>query len=414
MTDVIIIGGGAAGMLAGVFLARAGKDVTIIEKNEKLGKKLYITGKGRCNVTNACATEEIFDSIISNKRFMYSSINSFTNYDVMGFFGELGLGLKVERGDRVFPESDKSSDVINAMVKELNNYGVSILYNTCVKDIIIENDKIAGVITDDNRKYFSKCILVATGGLSYPSTGSTGDGYRFARKAGHSITPTSPALVPFNVKEEYIKDLMGLSLKNVSAKIMLDKKCLYEDFGEMLFTHFGVSGPIVISASSKLTDYIRDNELKMYIDLKPALSVEQLDARLLRDFAEMMNKSFKNSLDGLLPKKLIGVVIALSGINPDKKINSVSKDERMKLVNCIKAFPCTLISLRSYNEAIITQGGIDTKEINPKTMESKRVKNLYFAGEVLDVDALTGGFNLQIAFSTAYAAAMGIINSNDE
>lgn len=412
MTDVIIVGGGAAGMLAGIYLLRAGKSVTIIEKNEKLGKKLYITGKGRCNITNACATEELFDSIITNKRFMYSTINGYTNYDVMGLFGELGLDIKVERGDRVFPESDKSSDVINALVKELNNLGAEILYKTTVTEVIVTEGSVSAVLTKDGKKHFAKNVIVATGGLSYPTTGSTGDGYRFAKQTGHTVTPLYPALVPFNVKEDYVRDLMGLSLKNVTGKILLNGKVLYEEFGEMLFTHFGVSGPIVISASSTLTKVVSKENLLMSVDLKPALTHEQLDARLLRDFEEMKNKSFKNSLDSLLPKKMIGVIIDLSGIDPDKKINAISKKERQGLVNLIKDFRFTLTGTRDFAEAIITQGGVDVKEIVPKTMESKKVNNLYFVGEVLDVDALTGGFNLQLAWSSAYGAAMGIINKN--
>ena len=408
MSHVIIIGGGAAGMMAGIWAARCGRQVEIFEKNEKCGKKVYITGKGRCNLTNAGDMEDVLNSIVTNKKFMYSALNQFTNYDVMGMFDELGLAIKVERGNRVFPESDKSSDVIRVLVQELNRLGVTIHYNMTVKNIGIKDGKFAYVEVENKKKHTADALIVATGGRSYVATGSTGDGYQFAKSMGHSITKLTPALVPFNTKEEYVKELQGLSLRNIAVKIMDGEKEVYSDFGELLFTHFGVSGPTIISASSMLTDRISKGPLKLYIDLKPALDEKQLDERFLRDFNENKNKALKNALDGLYPKKLIPVMIHLSGIDENKKINEISKAERMELVHLTKNFPVTLTGLRGYNEAIITKGGINVKEINPSTMESRLVKGVYFAGEVLDVDALTGGFNLQIAWSSAYAAAHAI------
>lgn len=408
MSSVLIIGGGAAGMMAGIIAARNGHKVTILEKNEKCGKKVFITGKGRCNLTNAGDMEDVLNSIVTNKKFMYSSLNQFSNYDVMGFFDELGLAIKVERGNRVFPESDKSSDVIGCLVRELNRLNVAVWYNTAVKDVVMKENVFSYVVDSGGKKWSADHLIIATGGRSYPSTGSTGDGYTFAEKMGHTITKTTPALVPFNAMEEYIKRLQGLSLRNIAVTIMDEGKEVYSDFGELLFTHFGVSGPTVISASSLLTDRISRRNLHMYIDLKPALSREQLDDRILRDFSENKNKALKNALDNLYPKKLIPVMIELSGIDENKKVNEISKAEREQMLHLTKNFPVTLTGLRGYNEAIITQGGVNVKEINPATMASKLVKNVSFAGEVLDVDALTGGFNLQVAWSTAYAAASGI------
>ncbi len=408
MSKVIVIGGGAAGMMAAITAARKGLWVTLIEKNEKLGKKLFITGKGRCNITNAGDSEDLFNSIVTNKKFMYSSLNGFSNYDVLGFFDELGLPIKIERGNRVFPESDHSSDVIAALNKELRRQKVDVRLNTVVKDIIVKDNRACGVVTvfgNVEEKIDADYVIVATGGNSYQSTGSTGDGYRFARKLGHDVTSILPALVPFTVKEEWEADLQGLSLKNISITVYDGQKELYSDFGEMLFTHFGVSGPVILSASSFVAGKLKGRNLKLVIDLKPALSFEQLDERILRDFDEEKNKSFKNSLDKLLPKKLIPVVVMLSGIEGNKKVNEITRTERQKLVKLLKEFELTLTGLRGFNEAIITQGGVNVKEINPGTMESKIVKNLMFAGEVLDVDAVTGGFNLQIAWSTGYAAA---------
>ena len=408
MKNVVITGGGPAGMMAAITAARRGFKVTLVEKNEKLGKKLFITGKGRCNITNAGDSEDLFNSIVTNRKFMFSSFNGFSNYDTLGFFDELGLNIKIERGNRVFPESDHSSDVIGALNRELKRLSVDVRLNTEVKDIIVNGGKATGVVVKCSGKESTiqaDNVIVATGGNSYQSTGSTGDGYRFARKLGHSVTPIVPALVPFNVAEDWESDLQGLSLKNVSIVVLDGKQEIYSDFGEMLFTHFGVSGPLILSASSFAARRIKEHPLKLVIDLKPALSQEQLDERILRDFDEEKNKAFKNSLDKLLPKKMIPVIVRLSDIDGNKKVNEITKQERQKLVSLIKGLELTITGLRGFNEAIITQGGINVREINPTTMESKLVKNLYFAGEVLDVDALTGGFNLQIAWSTGYAAA---------
>ena len=408
MKNVVITGGGPAGMMAAITAARRGFKVTLVEKNEKLGKKLFITGKGRCNITNAGDTEDLFNSIVTNRKFMFSSFNGFSNYDTLGFFDELGLQIKIERGNRVFPESDHSSDVIGALNRELKRLSVDVRLNTEVKDIIVNGGKATGVVVKCSGKESTiqaDNVIVATGGNSYQSTGSTGDGYRFARKLGHSVTPILPALVPFNVAEDWESDLQGLSLKNVSIVVLDGKQEIYSDFGEMLFTHFGVSGPLILSASSFAARRIKEHPLKLIIDLKPALSQEQLDERILRDFDVEKNKAFKNSLDKLLPKKMIPVIVRLSDIDGNKKVNEITKQERQRLVSLIKGLELTLTGLRGFNEAIITQGGINVREINPTTMESKLVKNLYFAGEVLDVDALTGGFNLQIAWSTGYAAA---------
>lgn len=408
MANVIVIGGGAAGMMAAITAVSQGHNVTLFEKNEKLGKKLFITGKGRCNFTNAGDAEDIFNSVVTNKKFLYSAFNGFSNYDTMGFFGELGLDFKVERGNRVFPSSDHSSDVIGALSRRMKQLGVKVELNTQVDEVIANNGEFSAVKVTDaynkKRTVSADKLIIATGGNSYQSTGSTGDGYKFAKSLGHEVTPILPALVPFIVKEEWERDLQGLSLKNVSVTIYDDKKIVYSDFGEMLFTHFGVSGPTVLSASSYAAKIIKNRPLKLVIDLKPALDEQQLDERILRDFEEFKNKSFKNSLDKLLPKKLIPVIVELSKIEPDKKIHDITKQERMTLVKLIKNLTLTLTGLRGFNEAIITQGGVSVKQINPTTMESKLVKNVYFVGEVIDVDAVTGGFNLQIAWSTAYAA----------
>lgn len=414
MSNVIVIGGGAAGMMAAITAASNGHKVTLYEKNEKLGKKLFITGKGRCNFTNAGDAEDIFNSVVTNKKFLYSAFNGFSNYDTMGFFDELGLKFKVERGNRVFPESDHSSDVIGVLSRRMKQLGVDVELNTQVEEIITQDGRFKAVKLVDaynkKRTVSSDKLIIATGGNSYQSTGSNGDGYRFAKTLGHEVTPILPALVPFIVKEEWERDLQGLSLKNVNVTIYDDKKIIYSDFGEMLFTHFGVSGPTVLSASSYAAKIIKNRPLKLVIDLKPALDEQQLDERILRDFEEFKNKSFKNSLDKLLPKKMIPVIVELSKINPDKKIHDITKQERAGLVNLIKNLTLTLTGLRGFNEAIITQGGVSVKQINPTTMESKLVKNVFFAGEVLDVDAVTGGFNLQIAWSTAYAAAVHLDN----
>lgn len=399
-------------MMAAIIAARNGHQVILFEKNEKLGKKLFITGKGRCNFTNAGDSEDIFNSVVTNQKFLYSAFHGFTNYDTMGFFDELGLAFKVERGNRVFPESDHSSDVIGALHRELKRLHVDIRLNTEILEVLTQQGAFAGVqvkdvLTGKMQKISADRLVIATGGNSYQSTGSTGDGYRFAESLGHTVTPILPALVPFIVKEEWEKELQGLSLKNVRVTIsdMDNGKEIYSDFGEMLFTHFGVSGPTVLSASSYAAKTIKKKPLKLIIDLKPALNDEQLDERILRDFQEVQNKSFKNSLDKLLPKKLIPVIIDLSGINPNKKVNEITRQERQGLVRLLKNLTMTLTGLRGFQEAIITQGGVNVKEINPTTMESKLAQGVFFAGEVLDVDAVTGGFNLQIAWSTAYAAA---------
>ncbi len=407
MSHVLVVGGGAAGMMSAIVAARNGHSVTLLEKNEKCGKKIYITGKGRCNVTNASDLDIIFDNMMSNKKFLYSSFYTFTNENLMDFFGEIGLPLKIERGNRVFPVSDKSSDVISSLVREMNRLGVKIEYHSNVEEVVSKDGKIVGVKV--NKKLLkADAVVVATGGLSYAVTGSTGDGYRFAKSVGHTIKECKPSLVPLVTKEAFVKDLMGLSLRNVELTLKAGKKVLYKNFGEMLFTHFGISGPLVLSASSYAAGYTKGGELTVSIDLKPALGVEQLDQRLLRDFEKNINKKFANSLDELLPKRLIPVIINLSGIAPEKKVNEITKEERTNLVQLMKAFPLTIASLGGYNNAVITKGGVSVKEVDPSTMESKLCEGLYFAGEVLDLDALTGGFNLQIAWSTGYLAGMSI------
>lgn len=409
MSRVVIAGGGAAGMAAAIAAAQGGHQVHLYEKNEKLGKKVYITGKGRCNVTNACDTDTLLRNVVTNPRFLYSSFHGFTNQDIMNLLEQNGCPLKVERGNRVFPVSDKSSDVISALSRQMKRLGVRVSLLEEVKELLISDGRCTGIVLSDRAGAIeADAVIVATGGLSYPSTGSTGDGYRFAKACGHRVTELSPALVPFYVKEEVVRDLQGLSLKNIEAVISDGKKEIYREFGEMLFTHFGVSGPVLLSASSFAAKAIRQRPLTLTIDLKPALSREQLDARILRDFEEASNKQFKNVLSHLYPSKLIPVMIEKSKIPPEKKVNEITRQERRNLVEATKAFTLTLTGLRGYEEAIITQGGIDLKEISPSTMESKKIKGLYFAGEVLDVDGVTGGFNLQIAWSTGWAAGSHI------
>lgn len=405
MKKIIVIGGGAAGMMAAIEAARNGAEVILYEKNEKLGKKLFITGKGRCNLTNACDMEELQKSVMKNHKFLYSAFQNFNNWETIGFFEDLGLATKMERGNRVFPASDHSSDVIKALEQELKRQGVAVCLKEKVKNIIEQQNAVAGVTLESGRKIMADAVIVATGGLSYQSTGSTGDGFRFAKALGHKVTELSPALVPMTVSEEWVPRLQGLSLRNVRVTIKNQTKVLYEEFGEMLFTHYGVSGPLILSASSVVLEELKKQNLTLKIDLKPALSPEQLDHRILRDFEQDKNKQFKNILGNLLPAKMIPVIIELSGIFPEKKVNEINKKERRKLLETIKGLSMTLTGVRGYQEAIITRGGVEVKEINPATMESKKKKNLYFAGEVLDVDAVTGGFNLQIAWSTAMAAA---------
>lgn len=404
MSKILVVGGGAAGMMAAVTAARRGKNVLLLEKNEKLGKKLFITGKGRCNLTNSAEVEELFNAVVSNPKFLYSSFYSFTNDQVIGFFEELGVKTKVERGGRVFPESDHSSDVIRALEQEMKRLGVRISLRTEVKEMLTEDGRAKGVRLSSGRTIAADAVIVATGGISYPSTGSTGDGYRFARECGHKVTDLSPALVPMEVKEWYAKELMGLSLRNIGIRITDGKKKLYEEFGEMLFTHYGVTGPVILSASSIVGKKLKEHPLTLHIDLKPALTEEQLDKRVLREFEANHNRQFKNAVDSLFPAKLKPVAIELSGIPEEKKVNEVTKEERLHFVRLIKDFSMTLTGLRGYHEAIITKGGVSVKEIDPGTMESKLVKGLYFAGEVLDLDAVTGGYNLQIAWSTGYLA----------
>ena len=409
MSHVIVVGGGAAGMFAAIAAAKNGHQVTLYEKNEKLGKKIFITGKGRCNITNAADMEELFDAVVTNSKFLYSSFYGYTNQNVIDFFEDAGVPVKIERGNRVFPISDHSSDVIRALEREMKKVGVKVCLNTEVKSVEAEKGKF----NKDTTTQTADACIVATGGLSYRSTGSTGDGFRFAENVGHKVTQCFPSLVPMETKEPWICELQGLSLRNVEAKILDGKKELYKDFGEMLFTHFGVSGPLIISASSYVGKKFMDKngqkkELTLEIDLKPDLTEEQLDQRVLRDFEENHNRQFKNAITKLFPTKLIPVMLELGGIDPEKKVNSIEKEERKQFVHLIKHFRMTLTGLRDYPEAIITKGGVNVKEIDPGTMESKLVKGLYFAGEVLDLDALTGGFNLQIAWSTGYAAGNAI------
>lgn len=413
MSHVIVVGGGAAGMFAAIAAAKNGHQVTLYEKNEKLGKKIFITGKGRCNITNAADMEELFDAVVTNSKFLYSSFYGYTNQNVIDFFEDAGVPVKIERGNRVFPISDHSSDVIRALEREMKKVGVKVCLNTEVKSVEAEKGKFNKVVLKDTTTQTADACIVATGGLSYRSTGSTGDGFRFAENVGHKVTQCFPSLVPMETKEPWICELQGLSLRNVEAKILDGKKELYKDFGEMLFTHFGVSGPLIISASSYVGKKFMDKngqkkELTLEIDLKPALTEEQLDQRVLRDFEENHNRQFKNAITKLFPTKLIPVMLELGGIDPEKKVNNIEKEERKQFVHLIKHFRMTLTGLRDYPEAIITKGGVHVKEIDPGTMESKLVKGLYFAGEVLDLDALTGGFNLQIAWSTGYAAGNAI------
>jgi len=383
----------------------------LYEKNEKLGKKLFITGKGRCNLTNACDMEDLMKQIVTNPRFLYSAFHTFDNMAVMDFFERIGLEIKTERGMRVFPQSDHSSDVIKVLQNYMEQLGVHVYLNTEVKSIISENGRFKKLLYGNKKESMeADACIVATGGLSYQSTGSTGDGYRFAKQMGHTVTKLSPSLVALNIKKDFAPRLMGLTLKNVELTLRQEKKVLYSEMGEMLFTHFGISGPLVLSASSYTAEeLLKGHELPVIqIDLKPALTEEMLDARLLSDFEEAKNKSFKNALDKLLPQRMIEVIIALSGIDPEKKVNTISKEERRKLGYLLKHLTMHISGLRDYKEAVITKGGISVKEIVPSTMESKLVSGLYFAGEVLDVDAMTGGFNLQIAWSTGYAAGSSI------
>lgn len=409
MAKILIIGGGAAGMAAAAFLGEKKHQVHLFEKNEKLGKKLFITGKGRCNVTNTCDEETFFKSVVSNPKFLYSAFYGFTNQDVISYFEKLGLPLKEERGGRIFPKSDHSSDVIKVLECKMKELDVKIHLGSEVKEVLIEETEgekvVTGVLLSNGQTVQGDRVIVATGGMSYQTTGSTGDGYRFAKDAGHKVTDLRCALVPMETKEEYVTRMQGLALKNVSFTVKDGKKVLYQDFGELLFTHFGISGPLVLTASSYIGKKLEKKELQGYIDLKAALTEEQLDARILREFEAGINKQFKNVISGMFPSKMFPVILELCKIPAEKKVNEITKGERLDFIYLVKHFPVTIIGLREFREAIITQGGVKTGEINPKTMESKKVNGLYFIGEVLDLDAVTGGFNLQIAWSTARAAA---------
>lgn len=403
MKKVYVIGCGASGMMAAIGSSIKGNDVTIFEKNDRPGRKLLITGKGRCNVTNITAIENFFKNIPENEKFLYSAFRKLSNTDLIEFLESNGLKLKIERGGRVFPTSDRSKDVLNTFIKILENNNVAIHYNSKITDILTNNGKIIGLVVNNEKRYCDSIIL-ATGGLSYPFTGSTGDGYVLAKKLGHTVTDLKPSLVPL-VTEENVSSLMGLSLKNISVTAYSNEKVIKKEFGEFLFTHFGLSGPVILTLSRYILDYIK-NGVMLKVDLKPALNIKKLDERLIRDFLKYQKKEFKNSLNDLLPQTLIPYIVSLSGIEPDKKVAEISKEERNNLVKLLKGLTFHIKATRSFNEAIITSGGISTKEINPSTMESKIIKGLFFAGEIIDVDALTGGYNLQIAFSTGYLAGL--------
>ena len=414
MSEVIVIGGGPAGMMAAITAAEYGNQVTIIEKMPSFGKKLLVTGKGRCNITSSLYMSEFIKNTPGNGTFLYSAFQNYTNADIIEFLKKQGLEVKEERGNRIFPVTDRSIDVLECFKNKIKELGIKQILNTRVQKILVKESEVIGVRTEREILRADRIIL-ATGGKSYPLTGATGDGYKIASELGHKIIEIKPSLVPLEVYEkEECKELQGLSLRNVEIKIVdtEKQKIIYEDFGEMIFTHFGISGPIILSGSAHLVRYkdikylLKEKKIKIYIDLKPALTEEQLDERILRDFKEFKNKQFKHSLDKLLPQKLIPVIIKKSRINPDKKVNEITREERKQIVNLLKYYEITIKEFRPVEEAIITSGGINTKEINPKTMESKIIKGLYFAGEIIDVDAYTGGFNLQIAYSTGYTAGM--------
>ena len=429
MSKAAVIGGGAAGMMAAVMLARRGYEVHLFEKNEKVGKKLYITGKGRCNLTNNCEENELLNHVMTNPRFMYSAFSAFDAQDVMAFFETEGLTLKTERGNRVFPSSDKSSDVIRTLEKAMKKEKVNVHLRTTVRNVVVNDYESSeevsdregrkggkkaacgcacGIVTEPGGFFPADAVLVATGGLSYQTTGSTGDGYRFAQETGHKVTECEPSLVPLITAEEYIPEMQGLSLKNTGLTIKSGKKTVYSDFGEMMFTHNGVTGPMILSASAVISKQLKKGPLNAFLDLKPALTPEKLDARILRDFGEAPNRQFRNVVSGLLPSSMVPVMIRLSGIPEDKRIHDITKEERLRFEGLVKNFPFTITGKGDFKEAVITKGGVSVKDINPATMESKIVDHLYFIGEVIDVDALTGGFNLQIAWSTAYLAAMSV------
>ena len=420
---IAVIGGGPAGMMAAISASQNQNEVYLLEKNSKLGKKLLITGKGRCNITSSLDIREFIANIPGNGSFLYSAFNNYTNQDIIEFLKKNGVAVKEERGNRIFPVSDKSIDVLNAFTKELNKKQVKIKFDAKVTGIEVEKNKVKAVTyidkNNESKKLLVDKVILATGGKTYSATGSTGDGYEIAKKLGHTITKIKPSLVPLAASGESLnicQELQGLSLKNVSMKLinLENKKSIYEDFGEMLFTHFGVSGPMILSSSAHLLRYknvdnlLAQNKIQLQIDLKPALSLEKLDLRLQRDFAQEKNKEFKNSLNNLLPQKLIAVIVEKSGIKPNKQVNEITKEERLRLANLLKEFKIIISGFRPLDEGIITSGGINIKEINPKTMESKIIEGLSFAGEIIDVDAYTGGFNLQIAYSTGYTAGNNV------
>ena len=404
MSKIAVIGAGAAGLLCAAESAKKGNEVVLIEKMNRPARKLLITGKGRCNVTNACFDiDDLISNVVSNPRFMYSAFSNFMPYDTMALFEDLGVELKIERGNRVFPKSDKSVDICDALVKYAKDCGVKIIQGT-VKAFELEDNRITAVVLENKEKIECDKVALCTGGKSYPLTGSTGDGYILAKSVGHTVTELKPSLVPLVCSNNFIPRLQGLSLKNISVKLLENEKCIFEDFGEMLFTHYGISGPVVLSASSHIKEMGKKN-YRMIIDLKPALDENTLDKRIQRDFEEFSNKDFINSLSKLLPNKLIPVIVLLSGISPSQKVNQITRESRLALVKLIKNFEVNISAFRPIEEAVITSGGINVKEINPKTMQSRIIDNLYFAGEIIDVDAYTGGFNLQIAFSTAVLCA---------
>ncbi len=414
MSSVIVIGGGAAGLMAAGTAAELGADVTVIEKNKRIGRKICITGKGRCNITNNCSVNTFIENVNTNPRFMYSAINNFDCADTMSFFEDLGLTLKTERGNRVFPQSDKALDVVDALERFIKSNGVRVLLSLSVRSLIIEDGTVKGVVDDKGNKHFCDAVIVATGGASYPLTGSTGDGYSFARQAGHKVEKAEASLIPLVCKGEHLadcKEMQGLSLRNVGVRLLKNNKVCYEDFGELLFTHFGLSGPTVLSASARIKD-IASGGYSVSVDLKPALSEEKLNDRILRDFEKYINREIGNSLGDLLPSSMIPVVIKRLGIEPTLRCNSITKEQRMELISLLKDFRFDVQGVRPIDEAIITRGGVSTREITPSTMESKVCKGLYFCGEVIDVDAYTGGFNLQIAFSTGrLAGTWAVYNS---
>lgn len=406
MKKTIIIGGGAAGMMAAIRCADTGQKVILFEKNEKLGKKLFITGKGRCNLTNACDLQEMFTNVVTNPKFLYSAFYGFSNDDTISFFENLGLCTKIERGNRVFPLSDHSSDVIRCMENACRKKGVEIVLNTPVSGLNIKDGSVTGIFLADGSCIPADRVILATGGKSYPATGSTGEGYDLAVQAGHTVTKLRPGLTGIRTKENIVREIQGLTLKNVSVGITMEnkRKDLYRGFGEVLFTHYGVSGPLMLTASSLTGDYLEKSPLVLHIDMKPALTTEQLDKRILQDFEQGRNQSLKNAMVHLLPKSMIPVLLEMCRLDGGRTVNSLGREERLCIVKKIKDFTLTLCGLRDWPEAIITRGGVAVREVDPATMESKKTKGLFFAGEILDLDALTGGFNLQIAWSTGYAA----------